>query len=1065
VRSRFPLPLPVHILRLLVLLTTAVFAQSTDSTISGLVLDPAGRAIAAAEVLVVSDATEVRYKGATTGEGIYAIPNLPPGSYRIQVSKIGFKTLIKPDVVLNVQSAVAINFTLPIGAVAETLTVEGGAPLVNTESAAVSTVVDRNYVQNMPLNGRSFQDLILLTAGVVTNSPQTTGTNGSNGEFSVNGQRTESNYYTVDGVSANVGVAPGFISTPGASGSLPSSTSLGTTQGLASVDALEEFRVQSSTYSAEYGRNPGGQFSFVTRSGTNDWHGTAFDYLRNDAFDANDWFNDFFHQPLPALRQNDFGGTFGGPLEIPRLYHGKDRTFFFVSYEGLRLLQPQAASINYVPVTAVRQSAAAVLQPVLNAFPVVNCTATIPNCVADLGNGLGGFVGGWSDPSRIDSVSARLDQIVNAKLALFFRISNTSSISQSRQTGVFFASPSDISSTTYNMWTYTLGASSRLSNRLSNELRLNYTSNDATSSIKLDAFGGAQPVDLLSLQAVHPDSHGASQVLIGFSFGSYLPALTQSNSDTLQRQWNLVESLALSIGRHQLKFGVDYRRLTPIGRPTDPLLYLQFNSPAAVQKNSLDVGEAVSNAAAFPVYTNFSAFGQDDWRLTSRLSVSLGLRWEVNPAPGAARGNQPYTTTSQGNLSTLALAPEGTPLWQTSWFNFAPRLGAAYLLRSTSGWESVLRGGGGVFFDTGQQQGSLGYQGPGFSAFNLFGALFGTPVSFPVPPAQVVPTIQNPPVAPYTSSLVVGFPTHLQLPYTLQWNASMQQGLGKSQAITLSYVGANGRRLLQENGYDLPPSVNPNFNGVIFVRNGLTSSYDALQVQYQRRLTSGLQALASYTWAHAIDYGSQNMNLPYIRGNSDFDIRHNLSAALSYNLPAAHGSKIATALLHSWGLDSRFTARTAFPVNLAGSPHVDPGTGRNVISQLNVIPGQPIYVSGKQYPGGRTINPNAFSPAPQGQAGDAPRNFARGFGATQMDLAVRRDFPIYERLKLQFRAEAFNIFNHPNFGSINAAYCPAGPGCMFGQASATLAQSLGVVSPLYQMGGARSLQFALKFMF
>ena len=225
---RFAFLLPLFVL---LLLTAVPFAQSPNGTISGLILDPSGRAIVGAEIQIENDATGVRYSGVTNGEGIYAIPNLPPGPYRIQVSKISFKTLIKPDVVLNLQDAVAINFTLPVGALSETITVEGGASIVNTTDGSVSTVVDQNYVKNMPLNGRSFQDLILLTPGSVTQSPQN-GPNsllGQTGEFSVNGQRPESNYYAVDGVSANVGAAPGafMVEWAGAHGSISTATSRG----------------------------------------------------------------------------------------------------------------------------------------------------------------------------------------------------------------------------------------------------------------------------------------------------------------------------------------------------------------------------------------------------------------------------------------------------------------------------------------------------------------------------------------------------------------------------------------------------------------------------------------------------------------------------------------------------------------------------------------------------------------------------------------------------------------------------------------------------------------------
>jgi len=485
------------LLILSLLFAAPAIAQSPTATINGIVLDPSGAAIAGAQVVVVNDATEVQYTTKTNGEGIYVVPNLPPGPYRIQVSNSGFKTIIKPDIVIHVQDALAINFTLPIGATSEVVTVKGGAPLLNTENASVSTVVDRTYVENMPLNGRSFQDLILLTPGVLTNSPQQAAAIGQSGEFSVNGQRTESNYYSVDGVSANVGIYPGFAGTPSSGGSLPAATALGTTQGLVSVDALQEFRVQSSTYSAEYGRNPGGQFSIATRSGTNEWHGTLFDYFRNDALDANDWFNNYYGKGAPALRQNDFGGTLGGPVRLPALYNGKDRTFFFFSYEGLRLVQPQAASLSYVPDTALRQAAPVALQPVLNSFPVQNGA----EIVDQQGNqtGLAQFIGTWSNPSQIDAYSVRLDHNFSEKLKIFFRFSDVPSSANTRPTGAY-ANPANDVATDFTTRTLTLGANSLLSARLVNEFRINYSSNEAISSYGLSNLGGAKAADLAQLQ-------------------------------------------------------------------------------------------------------------------------------------------------------------------------------------------------------------------------------------------------------------------------------------------------------------------------------------------------------------------------------------------------------------------------------------------------------------------------------------------------------------------------------------------------------------------------------------
>jgi len=422
----------------------------------------------------------------------------------------------------------------------------------------------------------------------------------------------------------------------------------------------------------------------------------------------------------------------------------------------------------------------------------------------------------------------------------------------------------------------------------------------------------------------------------------------------------------------------------------------------------------------------------------------------------------PYTI--QGSSpDDWAVAPQGTPLWRLTWFNFAPRLGAAYILHNAPDRETVVRGGGGVFYDTGQQLGSLGFAGPGFSVSSR--------ASGPFPVLPVLPAIANPPVPPYNQLL--GFHAHLQLPYTLQWNASIEQALVKSQALTVSYVGSHAARLLQEN--EFAPANNPNTGDIILVENRLTSDYGALQIQFLRRLSQGLTALGSYTWSHCHDYGSVNFFLGFQRGNCDFDVRHNLSAAFSYDLPNVGQNRFLRAVVNHWALDDRFTARTAFPVTLYGNNLLQPN-GQFYSGGLNLVAGQPVYLYGNNCttvlqglgdlqpgqgcPGGRAINPNAFVAVDSG-LGDDPRNFARGFGAWQMDLAVRRDFPIHERLKLQLRAEAFNIFNHPNFGSVDGQVGDP----RFGQATGTVANSLGILSPLYQTGGPRSMQFALKIIF
>jgi hypothetical protein len=294
----------------------------------------------------------------------------------------------------------------------------------------------------------------------------------------------------------------------------------------------------------------------------------------------------------------------------------------------------------------------------------------------------------------------------------------------------------------------------------------------------------------------------------------------------------------------------------------------------------------------------------------------------------------------------------------------------------------------------------------------------------------------------------------------LQWNLSLEQAVGKDQAITLAYVGANGRRLGQQQELFVN-ALNPDFSTVIFSPGGVTSSYNALQAKFQRQIAHGVQALVSYTWSHSLDFGSNYVALPLTRGNSDFDVRQNFSGALTWDLPKLSSPRIAEALFNRWGLDGRVTARSAFPVTLQGAFLTDPSTGQSYSGNVNLVPNQPVYLYGPQYPGGRSLNAAAFTLPSSPDPGDASRNFVRGFGASQVNLAARRDFKVHESLHLQFRAETFNLLNHPNFGGIDPGLTDA----TFGQALSMLNQSLGTVASQYQQGGPRSMQFALRLVY
>jgi len=1051
------LPRTLFVIACVVLLVYPFAGQSPNGTINGLVLDPTGRPIPGAGILIVNDVTRVQYPGKTNDEGIYVVPDLPPGPYRIQVSKIGFKTIIKPEIVLNVQDALSLNFTLPVGAFSETITVEGGASPVDTQSPAVSTVVDRQFAANLPMNGRSFQTLIELTPGVVV----TPSNPSDSGQFSINGQRTDSNYWMVDGVSANIGISSTSFAGNGVAGALPSFSVLGGTNSLVSVDALQEFRIQTSTYAPEFGRVPGGQVSIVTRSGTNNFHGTLFDYVRNDVFDANNWFADYYGLPKPEERQNDFGGTFSGPIV-------KDKTFFFFSYESLRLRLPQVTATT-VPDLLARQNTTPAVQPYLNAYP-------LPNGTDDPATGIANFNSSYSNAASLDAYSLRIDHALASKVFLFARYNY--SPSQLTQRGNGYAL-SVVSPNNIKTQTGTVGLTWTVSPNMNNDVRFNYSSTAASSTWYLDGFGGAVPLASLPLPSPYNVGNGAFSLETISLVDGILNA--GKNAHNIQRQINIVENLSIQKGPHSLKFGVDYRHLSPQFSPAEYAQNVFFSDVPSAQMGNLLFNQIQAGLGTTLLFNNLGVFAQDTWRATPALTVTYGLRWDVDFAPSSANGPSLVAVTGYNvnNLSNLAIAPAGTPPFHTTYGNFAPRVGLAYQLSQTPDWQLVLRGGFGVFYDlaTSQVGNFLGGSYP-------FGA---TKIQFPGGTFPLSSSAAAPPpidVASLATGTLYAFDPNLKLPYTMQWNVAIEQALGKSQTISATYLGASGNRLIQSAYLTLPA-----FPSADLVGNTAHSNYNALQVQFQRRMSNNFQALASYTWSHSEDDASAgsalgnpaNALVPSSGassnwGSSNFDIRHAFSAALTYNIPGAKSNSFVNAISRDWTLDTVVQARTAPPVNVYYSL-IGFGYLANAYTQVrpDIVPGQPFYLYGGQYPGGKALNPNAFVPPPTDpitgaplRQGDLGRNALRGFGAAQWDLALHRVFPIAETVRLEFRAEVFNITNHPNFGPpVSDLSRPN-----FGVSTQMLNQSLnnlnlggGALDPLYQIGGPRSMQFALKLSF
>ena len=771
--------------------------------------------------------------------------------------------------------------------------------------------------------------------------------------------------------------------------------------------------------------------------------------------DANNWFADNAHLAKPEERQNDFGGTFSGPIH-------KDQTFFFFSYEGLRLRIPQVEETT-VPSMRARQNSTPAVQPYLNAYPV-----PAPGAVDN--DGVSSYNASFSNAASLDAYGLRIDHHVNNALGLFGRYDY--SPSQIVQRGGVGGPLSEFSPGRITTQTLTIGGEWAISPLVVNDLRFNYSRTNSASFFGLDSFGGATP----PAQFPFPDSFTSQNAFFFFDILSLANGSLSvgKNVSNLQRQFNLVDSLTAQKGSHTLKFGLDFRRLTPLYGPRDYDQDLFFNDVPGAETGSVAFSFVDSYNQAVFCLRNLSVFAQDTWKARPRLVLTYGLRWDVDFTPSTLSGPNIPAVLNFHDLATLALAPEGTPPFETTYGNVAPRIGLTYGLQRDPKWQSVVRGGFGVFFDLATSEVGNFFSGYPFTAFN-----FASSGPFPLPPATAAPPAITP--QSLTSSTLAAYDPNLKLPYTLEWNVAAEQTLGQQQTLTLSYVGSAGRRLLQT-AYVYSP--NSNFGSVNLVSNTATSDYDALQVQFQRRLSGGFQALSSYTWSHSIDTASagsvgvgSNGYIPNQgnRGASDFDIRHAVSAGVTYEIPSLQGTSLAPVLLRGWSLQSVLQMRTAPPVQVYIGNFAS--LSDNYLSDVrpDVVPGQPFYFYSPQFPGGKALNAAAFTKPPVDpttllplRQGDLPRNALRGFGATQWDFALHRDFPIRESIRLQFRAELFNILNHPNFGP------PVGnlSSPQFGQSVQMLGRSLGGnnlggggFDSLYQIGGPRSIQFALKIMF
>ena len=580
------------------------------------VVDPTAALIPGASIILVDQSRGTVHKGETNASGFYSFDTIPAGVYALTVEKTGFNKYVVNSLTLAVRDRQTIHVELKVAAAA------GAAVSVSAISDTVTTdptlgiAVNKDFLENLPVDGRNVESMILQATGVA--SPT-----GSGSEIFVNGLRSNTNYYSMDGLSVNrpVGIAAaggrfggGFD--PGAAGGGSASTEL------ISIDALQEMRIQTSSFAPEFGRSPGAQIVMTSRSGSNAYHGSLYDYLRNQRFDANDWFANQSGFARGAERQDRPGGTFGGPIR-------KSRTFFFVNIEHLSLVSPTSV-IASVPNLATRASASATLRPFLDAFPLPN------------GSVLDAYTSQYravtSNPSSSNTGSLRIDQVISPTINAFARISYSPSSTQSRASQQI--TPNVLTFGDVHSETGTAGVTETFKGGYVNDVRFNFSKYVNQANSIMDSFGGAVPLTDAEVFPKNITNTVGSFSLNAFGLAGYS---YDNRSENDQAQYNIVDSLSRVAGGHQLKFGGDYRALlgTTVRKPYSENVSfngVDGNTNALITGLALNAQVTTHSPEVYPTYHNYSAYAQDTWRVTQWTTITYGLRWDLNPAPTARQG-------------------------------------------------------------------------------------------------------------------------------------------------------------------------------------------------------------------------------------------------------------------------------------------------------------------------------------------------------------------------------------------------------------------------------------------